>query len=93
MNDNASPSLEISLGKSIKSDAESTPATGRISTKDPLYCAHAIPFDGTFEAAMQTEVSALKSEMNRIAETTSFGGINLLNGQFGNRSFQVGASV
>ncbi len=41
--------------------------------------------------AIQQEVTALSDEMNRIAETTSFGGTRLLNGQFGTKSFQVGS--
>ena len=41
--------------------------------------------------AIQQEVTALSDEMNRIAETTSFGGTRLLNGSFGTKSFQVGA--
>ncbi|MCG9748922.1 flagellin [Vibrio brasiliensis] len=42
--------------------------------------------------AIQEEVTALNDELNRIAETTSFGGNKLLNGTFGNQSFQIGAS-
>ena len=42
-------------------------------------------------ASIQEEVTALNDELNRIAETTSFGGTKLLNGTFGSRSFQVGA--
>lgn len=41
--------------------------------------------------AIQEEVSALNDELNRIAETTSFGGNKLLNGSFGSKSFQIGA--
>ncbi|MGF1680418.1 flagellin [Photobacterium minamisatsumaniensis] len=41
--------------------------------------------------SIQQEVTALNQELNRIAETTSFGGTKLLNGTFGSRSFQVGA--
>ncbi len=41
--------------------------------------------------AIQEEVSALNNELNRIAETTSFGGNRLLNGTFGTQSFQIGA--
>lgn len=41
--------------------------------------------------AIQEEVSALNDELNRIAETTSFGGTKLLNGTFGEQSFQIGA--
>ncbi|WP_375750907.1 flagellin [Vibrio sp. HN007] len=41
--------------------------------------------------AIQEEVTALNDELNRIAETTSFGGNKLLNGQFGAQSFQIGA--
>ncbi|ELH0894081.1 flagellin [Vibrio fluvialis] len=42
--------------------------------------------------ALQEEMGALNDEMNRIAETTSFGGRKLLNGSFGQTSFQIGAS-
>ena len=42
--------------------------------------------------AIQEEVTALNDELNRIAETTSFGGNKLLNGNFGSKSFQIGAS-
>ncbi|NOH78918.1 flagellin [Vibrio sp. RE86] len=42
--------------------------------------------------AIQEEVTALNDELNRIAETTSFGGNKLLNGTFGDKSFQIGAS-
>ncbi|HIF9512696.1 TPA: flagellin [Photobacterium damselae] len=43
-------------------------------------------------AAIQKEVDQLKNEMNRISDTTSFGGQKLLDGSFGSKSFQVGAS-
>ncbi|WP_305811202.1 flagellin [Photobacterium leiognathi] len=42
--------------------------------------------------AMQKEMGQLQSEMNRIADTTSFGGQNLLDGSFGEKSFQIGAN-
>ncbi|ODA47112.1 flagellin [Vibrio parahaemolyticus] len=42
--------------------------------------------------ALQEEVTALNDELNRIAETTSFGGRKLLNGTFGKSSFQIGAA-
>lgn len=42
--------------------------------------------------ALQKEVSDLQSELTRIAETTSFGGRKLLDGSFGQTSFQVGAN-
>lgn len=42
--------------------------------------------------ALQEEMSALNDELNRIAETTSFGGRKLLNGSFASSSFQIGAS-
>ena len=42
--------------------------------------------------AMQKEMGELQSEMNRIADTTSFGGQNLLDGSFGEKSFQIGAN-
>ncbi|CAM2793002.1 flagellin [Vibrio ordalii] len=42
--------------------------------------------------ALDEESTALQDELNRIAETTSFGGRRLLNGSFGEASFQIGAS-
>jgi len=44
-------------------------------------------------AALQAEVSQLQQELNRIAETTSFGGRKILDGSFGSQSFQVGANA
>ncbi|KLN64356.1 MULTISPECIES: flagellin [Vibrio] len=41
--------------------------------------------------AIQEEVTALNDELNRIAETTSFGGNKLLNGTFATKSFQIGS--
>ncbi|CAH0525160.1 flagellin [Vibrio hippocampi] len=41
--------------------------------------------------AIQEEVTALNDELNRIAETTSFGGNRLLNGTHGTKSFQIGS--
>ncbi|MEJ2764164.1 flagellin [Photobacterium sp. MCCC 1A19761] len=41
--------------------------------------------------AIQEEVNALQDELNRIAETTAFGGRKLLNGTFGEAAFQIGA--
>ncbi|HTO18355.1 MAG TPA: flagellin [Pseudomonas sp.] len=43
--------------------------------------------------AMQSEFSQLTSELNRIAETTSFGSRKLLDGSFGSAAFQVGANA
>ncbi|MCE0494451.1 flagellin [Vibrio salinus] len=42
--------------------------------------------------ALNEESQALQDELNRIAETTSFGGRKLLNGTFGQSAFQIGAS-
>jgi len=44
-------------------------------------------------SALQKEVTQLKSELNRIAETTAFGGQKLLNGSFGTKEFQVGSQA
>ncbi len=41
--------------------------------------------------SLNQEYGALKQELNRIAETTSFGGQKLLDGTLGVQSFQVGA--
>ncbi|MCG3721578.1 flagellin [Vibrio cincinnatiensis] len=43
--------------------------------------------------ALQEEMNALDDEINRIAETTSFAGRKLLNGSFGQSSFQIGAAA
>ncbi|PIY68495.1 MAG: flagellin, partial [Shewanella sp. CG_4_10_14_0_8_um_filter_42_13] len=39
-------------------------------------------------ASMQKEVTALQTELTRIAETTSFGGQKLLDGTYGTQNFQ-----
>ncbi|WP_127804290.1 flagellin [Hydrogenophaga sp. NH-16] len=43
--------------------------------------------------ALQSEVSQLKEEIQRVADTTSFNGKKLLNGSFTNQTFQVGANA
>jgi flagellin len=43
--------------------------------------------------ALQTEVSQLGSELNRIAQTTAFNGQTLLDGTMGTTNFQVGANA
>ncbi|UAW99236.1 flagellin [Halopseudomonas nanhaiensis] len=43
--------------------------------------------------ALQKEVTALQSELNRISETTTFGGRKLLDGSFGTSQFQVGSNA
>lgn len=47
----------------------------------------------TERAALQGEVSQLQQELNRISDTTSFGGRKILDGSFGSQSFQVGANA
>ena len=47
----------------------------------------------TERQALNQEVGQLKAELNRIAETTTFGGQKLLNGEFGSKQFQVGANA
>ncbi len=44
-------------------------------------------------ASLQAEVNQLKSEIDRIANTTSFNNKNLLDGSFSNRHFQIGANA
>lgn len=43
--------------------------------------------------AIQSEVNQLKQELSRIANTTSFNGIKVLNGDLSNALFQVGAEA
>jgi len=47
----------------------------------------------TDRAALQQEVSQLKSEIDRVASTTDFNGVKLLDGTFNNQQFQVGAAA
>lgn len=42
--------------------------------------------------SIQEEITALSSELNRIAESTSFDGKTLLDGSFGRQSFRIGES-
>ncbi|MFZ1295459.1 MAG: flagellin, partial [Pseudomonadales bacterium] len=44
-------------------------------------------------SALQAEVAQIQQEINRIAETTTFGGRKLLDGTFGTETFQVGANA
>nr|WP_298144516.1 flagellin [uncultured Pseudomonas sp.] len=48
---------------------------------------------GSERSALQEETLQLQQELSRIAETTSFGGRKLLDGSFGSKAFQVGASA
>jgi len=43
--------------------------------------------------ALQSEVNQLVSELNRVADTTTFNGLNLLDGSFSQQAFQVGAEA
>ena len=42
--------------------------------------------------ALDAEVQQLKSEIDRVAQTTSFNGVKLLDGSFSSQTFQVGAN-
>lgn len=48
---------------------------------------------GSEKTALNTEATALTEELNRIATTTKFGTVNLLDGSFGTKTFQVGANA
>ena len=47
----------------------------------------------TDRASIQSEVGQLKDEIDRVAKSTSFNGLNLLDGSFTAQSFQVGANA
>ncbi|SDM21697.1 flagellin [Stutzerimonas balearica] len=49
--------------------------------------------DSADRGALQKEVAQLQQEMDRIAETTVFGGRKLLNGTFSGVQFQVGSNA
>ncbi|MGL5990453.1 MAG: flagellin [Plesiomonas sp.] len=44
-------------------------------------------------SAIQKEITALKNEMTRMAETTTFGGQKLIDGSFGTKTLQVGSEA
>lgn len=48
---------------------------------------------GRDREALQDEVTQLKQELDRISDTTTFGGQLLLNGSFGSQQFQVGSDA
>ncbi len=43
-------------------------------------------------AALDNEVQQLKAEIDRVAQTTAFNGVKLLDGSFASQNFQVGAN-
>ncbi len=47
----------------------------------------------TDRASLQSEVNQLKSELSRISTSTSFNGLNLLNGELAASEFQIGANA
>ncbi|ROT99257.1 flagellin [Marinobacter sp. R17] len=47
----------------------------------------------TDRKSLQAEVTQLQAELNRVADTTNFNGRTLLNGDFTNSQFQVGANA
>ncbi|PIE58425.1 MAG: flagellin [Desulfobulbus propionicus] len=44
-------------------------------------------------ASLQAEVNQLQQEMDRIANTTTFNGLNILDGSFAQQNFQIGADA
>jgi flagellin len=46
----------------------------------------------TDRAALNNEASQLIAEINRVASSTNFNGVNLLDGSFSSQSFQIGAN-
>jgi flagellin len=48
---------------------------------------------GTDRAALDAEVQQLKAEIDRIADTTTFNGRNLLDGSFTSQSFHIGSEA
>lgn len=49
-------------------------------------------YDDSSRSDIQKEVTALNSELDRIASSTSFNGVALLDGSFTNKTFQVGGN-
>lgn len=46
--------------------------------------------NGSDRSALDAEVQQLKTEIDRVAKTTQFNGINLLDGSFGDKTLQIG---
>ena len=44
-------------------------------------------------AALQSEVNQIKDELNRVASTTTFNGLKILDGSFQNQKFQIGSNA
>ena len=70
---------------SAKDDAAGLAIANRFTTQ--------IRGSQTDRDALNAEATQLLSEINRVAEQTSFNGVKLLDGSFSNQSFQVGADV
>ncbi len=69
-------------------------STGILQRMRDLALQSANGSNGAIErAALQGEVAQLQQELNRISDTTSFGGRKILDGSFGSQSFQVGANA
>lgn len=49
-------------------------------------------YDDASRGDIQKEITALNSELDRIASSTSFNGVSLLDGSFTNKTFQVGGN-
>ena len=57
------------------------------------FCEFSDTNSGQDRVFIQDEINALNTELNRIASTTQFNGMNLLDGTFTNVELQVGADV
>ncbi|MDF2077152.1 flagellin [Ectopseudomonas mendocina] len=69
-------------------------STGILQRMRDLALQSANGSNGAIErSALQGEVAQLQQELNRISDTTSFGGRKILDGSFGSQSFQVGANA
>ncbi|AEB57870.1 flagellin [Ectopseudomonas mendocina] len=69
-------------------------STGILQRMRDLALQSANGSNGAIErSALQGEVAQLQQELNRISDTTSFGGRKILDGSFGSQSFQVGSNA
>jgi flagellin len=81
----------ISLSQTAEGDLQQIGANLQRMRELTVQSANASNSSGD-RASLQNEVSQLRSEIDRVASSSSFNGVKLLDGSFSNQTFQVGAN-
>lgn len=82
----------ISWRRPLKAPCSSRPTSCSVCVTCPLQSANGSNSDSE-RTALNGEVKQLQKELDRISNTTTFGGRKLLDGSFGVASFQVGSAA